>query len=46
MSETLSIVIPTFNEEANIERAYERLRSVLDGLGIDVGADLQRGSVD
>ncbi|HEV7528647.1 MAG TPA: glycosyltransferase family 2 protein [Solirubrobacteraceae bacterium] len=35
MSDVLSIVIPAYNEEANIERAYDRLRGVLDGLGID-----------
>jgi polyisoprenyl-phosphate glycosyltransferase len=29
---TLSVVIPVYNEEANVERIYERLRSVLDGL--------------
>ena len=28
----LSIVVPAYNEEANIERVYERLRGVLDGL--------------
>ena len=35
MSETLSVVIPAYNEEANIEPVYERLRPVLDGLGIE-----------
>jgi glycosyltransferase involved in cell wall biosynthesis len=35
MSETLSIVIPAFNEEANIGRVYERLAAVLDGLDLD-----------
>jgi glycosyltransferase involved in cell wall biosynthesis len=34
MSDLLSIVIPAYNEEANVERAYERLRAVLDELGI------------
>ena len=29
----LSIVVPAFNEEANVERVYERLRSVLEKLG-------------
>jgi polyisoprenyl-phosphate glycosyltransferase len=31
---TLSVVIPVYNEEANVERIYERLTSVLDGLGM------------
>jgi dolichol-phosphate mannosyltransferase len=31
---TLSVVIPAYNEEANVERVYERLVKVLDGLGI------------
>jgi polyisoprenyl-phosphate glycosyltransferase len=31
---TLSVVIPTYNEEANIERVHERLRGLLDDLGI------------
>jgi len=35
VSETLSVVIPAYNEEANIEPVYERLRPVLDGLGIE-----------
>jgi len=35
MIETLSIVIPAFNEEANIERVYERLSAVLDGLDVE-----------
>ncbi len=35
MTETLSIVIPAFNEEANIERVYERLSAVLDGLDVE-----------
>jgi polyisoprenyl-phosphate glycosyltransferase len=29
---TLSVVIPAYNEEANVERVYERLRKILDGL--------------
>ena len=33
-SPELSIVVPAFNEEQNIDRVYERLRSVLDGLGL------------
>jgi polyisoprenyl-phosphate glycosyltransferase len=32
--ETLSIVIPAYNEEDNVERVYERLREVLDGLDV------------
>jgi glycosyltransferase involved in cell wall biosynthesis len=35
MSETLSVVIPAYNEEANVERAYERLAKVLSGLDMD-----------
>ena len=35
MSDSLSIVVPAYNEEANVERAYDRLRDVLDGLGLD-----------
>jgi len=34
MTETLSVVIPAFNEEANVERVYERLSAVLDGLDL------------
>lgn len=30
----LSIVVPTYNEEDNIDRVYARLREVLDGLGL------------
>ncbi len=30
----LSVVIPAYNEEANIERVYARLRDVLDGLDL------------
>jgi len=33
--ELLSIVIPAYNEEANVERVYERLSTVLDSLGMD-----------
>jgi polyisoprenyl-phosphate glycosyltransferase len=33
--QSISVVVPTYNEEDNIERAYERLRSVLDDLGMD-----------
>ena len=35
MTETLSIVIPAYNEEANIERVYERLGAVLDALDVE-----------
>jgi dolichol-phosphate mannosyltransferase len=35
MSELLSVVIPAYSEEANIERVYDRLRATLDGLGMD-----------
>jgi glycosyltransferase involved in cell wall biosynthesis len=31
---TLSVVIPAYNEEANIVRVYERLTKILDGLGM------------
>ncbi len=31
----LSMVIPTFNEEDNVERAYERLSNVLEALPLD-----------
>jgi glycosyltransferase involved in cell wall biosynthesis len=31
----LSVVIPAYNEEANIDRVYERLAHVLDGLKLD-----------
>lgn len=34
MPEVLSVVIPAYNEEANVERVYERLSAILDGLGI------------
>jgi glycosyltransferase involved in cell wall biosynthesis len=33
--EMLSVVIPTYSEEANIQSVYDRLRGVLDGLGMD-----------
>ena len=35
MSELLSIVIPAYSEEANIQRVYERLRATLDGLDLE-----------
>jgi glycosyltransferase involved in cell wall biosynthesis len=35
MTDSLSIVVPAYKEEANIDRVYERLSGVLDGLGID-----------
>ena len=31
---SFSVVVPAYNEEANIERVYTRLRNVLDGLGL------------
>jgi polyisoprenyl-phosphate glycosyltransferase len=34
MALDLSVVIPAYNEEANIERVYARLRDVLDDLGV------------
>jgi dolichol-phosphate mannosyltransferase len=34
VSEKLSIVIPAYNEEANVRPVYERLKTVLDGLGL------------
>jgi glycosyltransferase involved in cell wall biosynthesis len=35
MSRSLSVVIPAYNEEENVDRAYERLSSVLDGADMD-----------
>jgi polyisoprenyl-phosphate glycosyltransferase len=35
MTDSISIVVPAYKEEANIDRVYERLRAVLDGLGVD-----------
>jgi dolichol-phosphate mannosyltransferase len=35
MSESLSVVIPAYNEEANVENVYARLYSVLEPLGVD-----------
>lgn len=32
---TLSVVIPAFNEEENVQRVYERLRGVLDDIDLD-----------
>ena len=32
--QSLSIVIPTFNEEENIGRVYERLSGILEGIGL------------
>jgi polyisoprenyl-phosphate glycosyltransferase len=31
---TLSVVVPVYNEEANVEPLYERLTAVLSGLGV------------
>jgi glycosyltransferase involved in cell wall biosynthesis len=33
--QTLSIVIPTYNEEENVPRVYERLSGILDAMEID-----------
>ena len=35
MTQTLSIVIPAYREEGNVDRIYERLRAVLDTLDLD-----------
>jgi dolichol-phosphate mannosyltransferase len=35
MTETLSVVVPAYKEEENIERLYERVSPVLDGLDLD-----------
>jgi polyisoprenyl-phosphate glycosyltransferase len=36
LTELLSVVIPAYNEEENVDRAYERIAGVLDsGLGLD-----------
>jgi glycosyltransferase involved in cell wall biosynthesis len=35
MTDTISIVVPAYSEEANIDRVYERLSRVLNGLGMD-----------
>jgi polyisoprenyl-phosphate glycosyltransferase len=35
MTELLSIVIPAYNEEANIQRVYDRLRATLDQLDLE-----------
>jgi polyisoprenyl-phosphate glycosyltransferase len=32
---SLSVVLPVYNEESNIEHAYERLCAVLDGIDLD-----------
>ena len=36
----LTIVVPAFNEEENVDRVYERLSAVLDAARDGVGADL------
>jgi glycosyltransferase involved in cell wall biosynthesis len=33
--QSLSVVVPAYQEEANIERVYQRLTEVLDGLDLD-----------
>jgi dolichol-phosphate mannosyltransferase len=35
VNQTLSIVIPAYNEEANIERVYERISAIADGLDVE-----------
>lgn len=35
MTDLLSVVIPAYNEEANIDRVYERLRATLDELDLE-----------
>ncbi len=32
---SLSVVLPVYNEESNVEHAYQRLRAVLDGIDLD-----------
>src|SRR5271154_5031442 len=32
---SISVVVPAYNEEDNVERTYDRLSAVLDGLGMD-----------
>ncbi len=32
---SLSVVLPAYNEESNVQRAYERLRAVLDTIELD-----------
>ncbi len=33
--QSLSVVLPAYNEESNVEQAYERLRTVLDNIDLD-----------
>ncbi len=35
MSELLSVVIPAYKEEANVQRVYDRISETLDALGLD-----------
>jgi dolichol-phosphate mannosyltransferase len=35
MSQRLSVVIPAYNEEANVDNVYARLRAVLDAVGLE-----------
>jgi polyisoprenyl-phosphate glycosyltransferase len=35
VTDMLSVVIPAYKEEDNIDRVYDRMRTVLDGLGMD-----------
>lgn len=32
---SLSVILPAYNEEANVEQAYDRLRAVLDNIDLD-----------
>ncbi len=38
----ISVIVPFYNEEKNVEEMYRRLKAVLDGLGKTVRADLCR----
>jgi glycosyltransferase involved in cell wall biosynthesis len=35
VTHSVSVVVPAYREEANIDRVYERLRAVLDGLDVE-----------
>jgi glycosyltransferase involved in cell wall biosynthesis len=34
-AQTLSVVVPVYNEQENVPRLYERLRTVMDGMDLD-----------